>query len=110
MTSPKKRDHKEGTELLVVQYCQEDADFNKKKDHQDQTKNAKVMRFQNFPNFAENFTQFLGYAVCWGENYWGEKKVYKQEIFLEENFFGEIFLFFENIFGGHFYISQFEPL
>ena len=35
--------------LIVVQYCQEDADLNKK-DHQDQTNNAEVMRFQKFEN------------------------------------------------------------
>ena len=67
------------------------------------------MRFQNFPNFAKNFTQFLGYTVCLGENYGGEKKVFKQKKCWEKNF-GEIFLFFENIFGDHFYISQFVPL
>ena len=64
----------EGMELLVVPYCREDADFNQK-NHQDRTKNAKVMRFQNFPNFAKNFTQFSDYRVCLGENY-GEKKVF----------------------------------
>ena len=63
-----------------------------KKDHQDQTKNAKVMRFQNFPNFAENFTQFLGYAVCWGENY-GGKKFTNKKIFFGKMFFGEFFYF-----------------
>ena len=68
VTSHMKRDHKGGTELLVVQYCREDADFNQK-NHQDQTKNAKVMRFQNFPNFTNNFTQFLGYTVGSGENF-----------------------------------------
>ena len=95
-------------ELLVVQYSREDADFNKKKDHQDQTKNAKVMRFQNFPNFVENFTQFLGYAVSWGENH--EKKFSNKKNFFGKIFLGEFFLFFENIFGDHFHISQFESL
>ena len=95
-------------ELLVVQYCQEDADFNKKKITKVRQKNAKIMRFQNFPNFAENFTQFLGYAVCWGENYGGEKSLKKKNF--GKIFFVEFFLFFENIFGDHFHISQFVPL
>ena len=100
-----KRGHKGGIELVIVQYCQEDSDFNKKRS-QRSDKNAKVMKFQNFPNFAENFIQLLGYAVCWSENYGREKKVYKQKTF----FGGKNFLFFENIFGGHFYISQFVLL
>ena len=79
-------------ELLVVQNCREDADSNKK-DHQDQTKNAKVMRFQNLPNFAEIFIQFLGYAVCWGENYGVEKKVYKKKKFSGKYFGGKFFYF-----------------
>ena len=54
-----------GMELLVVQYCREDADFNKK-DHQDRTKKAKVVRFQHFQNFAENVTQILGYRSLLG--------------------------------------------
>ena len=99
-----------GMELLVVQYCQEDADFNKK-DHQDQTKNAKVMRVQNFPNFDENFTQFLTYAVCWCEYYiYKRGKNFTNYKLSFGKIFGGIFLFFENIFGGHFYISQFVPL
>ena len=80
-------------ELLVVQYFREDADFNPKKNHQDRTKNAKVMRFQNSPNFAKNFTQFLGYTVCLGENYGGEKKGFQTN----KNFR-------EKIFGGNFFI------
>ena len=80
-----------------------------KKDHQDQTKNAKVMRFQNFPNFAKTLTQFLGYGVCWGENY-GEVKIFPKKFVSGKDFLGEILLFFENIFGGHFYNSQFVPL
>ena len=52
-----------------------------KKDRQDRTKNAQVMRFQNFPNFAETFTQYLWYTVCWGENYEGEKKCSNEKIF-----------------------------
>ena len=68
------------------------------------------MGFLNLPNFAKNFTQFLGYTVCLGENYGGEKKVFKQKEILGKKFCGEIFLFFENIFGDHFYISQFVPL
>ena len=64
------------------------------KDHQDQTRNAKVMRFQNFPNFAKNFTQFLGYTVCLGENYGGEKKsVQTKKIFWEKIFWGNFFIF-----------------
>ena len=96
-------------ELLAVQYCREDADFNKK-NHQDRTKNAKVMRFQNLPNFAKNFTQFLGYTVCLGENYGGEKKSFQTKKNFGKKFLGEFFLFFENIFGDHFHISQFIPL
>ena len=65
-------------ELLVVQYCREDADFNKK-NYQDRTKNAKVKRFQNLPNFAKNFTQFLGYTVLSGCKLWGRKQ--KPEVF-----------------------------
>ena len=49
-----KKEHKGGMELLVVQYCREDADFNKK-NHQDRTKNAKVMRFQILPKMLPNF-------------------------------------------------------
>ena len=97
-------------ELLVVQYCREDADFNKKKRSPRSDKNAKVMRFQNFPNFAKNLPNFLGYAVCWGEIYGGEKKFTNRKKFVGKKFDGEIFLFFENIFGDHFYISQFVPL
>ena len=77
-----------------------------KKDHQDQTKNVKVMRFQNFPNFAENLTQFSGYLYTQFVKIMGAKKV--SEIFLLKIFFG-FFLFFENIFGGHFY-SLFHSL
>ena len=80
-----------------------------KKDHQDQTKNAKVMRFQIFPNFAENFTKFPGYAVCWGENYGGEKKV-KKKFFLGKIIFGDFFFIFRKYLWGSFYISQFVPL
>ena len=78
-----------------------------KKDYQNQTKNAKVVKFQNFRNVAKNFTKFLGTAVCWGENYGGRKKVYKK--ILGEIFLG-FFLFFENIFEYHFHISQFVPI
>ena len=67
------------------------------------------MRFQNFPNFAKNFTQFLGYGICWGENY-GEGKKFSQKNSFREKKFGGISVFFENIFGGHFYNSQFVPL
>ena len=77
-----------------------------KKDHQNRTKNAKVMRFQNFPNFPNNFTQFLGYTVCWGENYGGEKNFFSGKFFFL-NFFLK---FQDNIFRGHFHISQFVPL
>ena len=66
-----------------------------------------VMRFQNFPNFAKKFTQFSGYGVCWGENYGGGTKFSKQKFVLGKKFFCEISLFFVNIFGGHFYITQF---
>ena len=59
-------------ELLVVQYCREDADSNKKKSPT-LDKNAKVMRFLNFriltkllPNFYG--TQFVGVKIM------GEKK------------------------------------
>ena len=56
------------------------------------------------------FTQFLGYTVCRGENnIMGEKKVSKQQNFCGKFFFEEILLFFENIFGDHFYISKFVP-
>ena len=41
-----------GMDLLVVQFCQEDADFNQKNRSPRSDKNAKVMRFKNFPNFA----------------------------------------------------------
>ena len=77
-----------------------------KKDQQDRTKNAKVERFQNFPNFGETFTQFQGTAVCWGKNY-GIKKFSNKSL---GGFFWGIFLFFENIFGDHFHISQFVPI
>ena len=41
----------------------------------------------------------------------GRKKVYKQtNLFRENIFLGNFFVFFENSFGGHFYISQFVPL
>ena len=62
------------------------------------------MRFQNFTNFAENVTQFFGFAVFWGENY-GEKKRYKQKNLGEgifgENFLGEFF-YFSKISSGSF--------
>ena len=76
-----------------------------KKDHQDQTKNAKVMRFQNFPNFAKNFTQFLGYGVCWGENYGEEKKFSKKNLFWEKNFLGYFFIFRKYLWGSFLYFT-----
>ena len=44
-------------------------------------------------NFDENFTQFLGYAVCWGDNYGGGKKFTNYKLF-SGNFFGEFFFIF----------------
>ena len=85
-----------GKELLVVQYCQEDADFNTKKSSSRSDKNAKVIRFQHFQHFSKNFTQFLGYAVCWGEKYGGEKSLQKKfrQFFFWRNlfYFSKIYL------------------
>ena len=105
-----KRNHKENGLISCTLYSTaEKMLFLTKKDHQDQTKNAKVIRFQNFQNFVENFSQFLGYAVCWGENYEREKS-FQTKNFAGEFFFWDFIVFFENIFGDHFYISKFEPL
>ena len=60
------------------------------------------MRFQNFPNFAKNFTQFLGYRVCWGENYEEVKKVFKKKFVSGKKIFGEIFLFLRKYLWGSF--------
>ena len=71
-------------ELLVVQYCREDVDFNQKKSKIGQKiRSCEVSKFRdkfckNFiifrvHKFVKNFTQFLGYTVCLGENM-GEKK------------------------------------
>ena len=68
--------------------------FQQKKDHQDQTKNEKVMRVQNFPNFDKNFTQFLGYRVFLGENYGGVKKIFPKKICFRKRFFGGNFFIF----------------
>ena len=81
-----------GTELLVVQYCREDADFTNKKI----TKIGQKMPMLS--DFAKKFTKFLGYAVCRGENYGGGKKVFITKNNIREKIFCEIFLFFENIF------------
>ena len=80
-----------GMELIGVQYCRENAAFNKK-DHKDQTRNAKVMRFQNFSKFAKNFTQFLGHGVCWGENY-EEEKSFPKKFVSGEKCLGKFFYF-----------------
>ena len=37
----------------------------------------------------------------------GKKKSLQAKILLGENIIGGIFIFFENIFGGHFHIPQF---
>ena len=78
-------------ELLVVQYCREDADFNQKKITEI---GQKMPKFQNFPNFDKNFSQFLGYTVCLGENYGGEKTSFQtKKNFQEKNFWGNFFIF-----------------
>ena len=48
--------------------------------------------------------QFVGVKIM------GEKeKLSNKKFFGGGNFGGNFFLFFENIFGDHFYISQFVP-
>ena len=59
--------------------------------------------------FHKTFTQFLEYTVYLGENY-GGKNNFSNKKFFSGNFFFGFLLFFEIIFGDHFYISQFVPL
>ena len=81
-----------------------------KKYHQDQTRNAKVIRFQNFQNFAPKNTQLLGYGICWGENY-GEvtKVVQKRLCFWEKIFWGKFFFFSQISLGVIFIIHNLYP-
>ena len=81
-----KRDHK-GNGVISC------TDFNKKRSSRSD-RNAKVMRFQNFPNFAENFTQVLGYCSLLGCKLWRRKKVFQTKKNFRRIFWGEIFLFF----------------
>ena len=83
--------------------------FQQKKDHQDRTKNAKVMRFQNFPNFGKNFTQFLGYRVCWGENYGEVKKFFPKKFCFGKKIFWANFYFSKISLGGIFIINSLYP-
>ena len=78
-----------------------------KKDHQDRTKNAKVVRFQNLPNFAQNFTQFLGYGVkimgkITGVKIMGEKNKFLKQTKNFRNFFLRIYFYFRKYLWGSF--------
>ena len=90
-----------GMELLVVQYCREDADFNKKKSSRSDKK-CQSYGVSKFAKFCQNFTQFLGYTVLSGWKLWGRKKVFNKKKFFGKNFFGEIFLFFWKYLWGSF--------
>ena len=63
------------------------------------------MRFQNFPNFAKKFSQFLGYTVCVGENYGGEKKVSNKKKISRKYFWGNFFYFLKISLGIIFYFA-----
>ena len=84
-----------GMELLVVQYCREDADFNKKRSSRSD-KIWQSCEVSKFPKFCRKFypifrvLQFVGVKIM-GE----KKKVFKQKIYLGENFFGGFFFIFQ---------------
>ena len=96
-------------ELLVVQYYREDADFNQKKSPRSDKK-CQSYEVSKFPKFCQKFYPiFRVHSFVWVKIMGEEKKFSKKKIG-GKFFWGEIFLFFENIFGNHFYISQFVPL
>ena len=79
--------------LLVIQYCREDADFNKKRSPRSDKKCqcCEVLKFSTFCRIFYSIFRVLQFVG--GENY-GEKKVFKQKLLLGK------------IFGGFFYFSK----
>ena len=96
------------TVLYSVQYCREDADL-KKKDHQDRTKNASC-EVSKFPKFCQKFYPIFRVLLFVGVKIKGEKSFQTKNLGGGEFFWVDFFLFFENIFGDHFHISQFVPI
>ena len=92
-------------ELLVVQYCQEDADFNKKKIIKIGQK-CQSCEVSKFPKFCQKFYPIFRVLLFVGVKIMGEKKkVFKQKILGGKNFLGGFFFFRKYLWGSFSYFT-----
>ena len=73
-------------------------------------KKCQCYEVSKFPKFCQNFTHFLWYRVCWGENYGEVKKVLQQKKSFREKNLGGKFFYFSKVSLGVIFIIQFVPL